>query len=53
MTDTPSKPGPKAETLVIEGDWKAAVKTALAKGKPPAAKKAKKKAKKKAAKKRR
>lgn len=28
-------PGPKPETLKIEGDWKAAVSAALAKGKPP------------------
>jgi hypothetical protein len=29
------KPGPKPESLKIEGDWKAAVKTALERGKPP------------------
>jgi len=29
------KPGPKAESLKIEGDWKDAVKTALGRGKPP------------------
>jgi hypothetical protein len=40
----PAKAGPKPETLVIDDDWKSAVKKALAKGKPPApAKKAKKK----------
>jgi hypothetical protein len=33
------KPGPKPETLIIPGDWKEAVKDALAKGKPPAPKK--------------
>lgn len=43
----PAKRGPKAETLAIPGDWKSAVKKALAKGKPPTAKKAKKKAAKK------
>lgn len=30
-----SKPGPKPETLKVEGDWKDAVKTALKRGKPP------------------
>jgi hypothetical protein len=35
----PSKPGPEPETLVIEGDWKDAVRQALKKGKPPAPKK--------------
>ena len=29
------KPGPKPESLKIEGDWKDAVKTALERGKPP------------------
>jgi hypothetical protein len=28
-------PGPKPETLKIEGDWKDAVKHALKRGKPP------------------
>ena len=40
MTNKPRKTGPKPETLVIDGDWKDAVKQALKKGKPPAAKKA-------------
>jgi hypothetical protein len=39
----PSKRGPKPETVVIEGDWKDAVKQALAKGKPPKKAVAKKK----------
>ena len=30
-----AKPGPKPDHLVIDGDWKAAVTKALAKGKPP------------------
>jgi hypothetical protein len=30
------KRGPQAETLTVEGNWKDAVKTALANGKPPA-----------------
>lgn len=42
MSDS-KKPGPEAETLKIEGDWKDAVKQALKKGKPPAPKKAAKK----------
>ncbi len=29
------KPGPKAETLKVEGDWKDAVKHAMKRGKPP------------------
>ena len=29
------KPGPKPETLKIEGDWEDAVKTAITRGKPP------------------
>lgn len=29
------KPGPKPETLKIEGDWQQAVKDAIAKGRPP------------------
>lgn len=29
------KPGPKPETLKIEGDWKDAMKKALKRGKPP------------------
>jgi hypothetical protein len=29
------KPGPKPETLTIEGDWKDAVKVAMKRGKPP------------------
>lgn len=29
------KPGPKAQTLKLEGDWKDAVKLALKRGKPP------------------
>lgn len=29
------KPGPKAETVKVEGDWKDAVKHALKRGKPP------------------
>ncbi len=29
------KPGPKAETLKIEGDWKDAVGHAMKRGKPP------------------
>ena len=32
------KRGPKPETLKIDGSWKKAVKTALARGKPPAKK---------------
>jgi len=37
MSMTASKRrGPKPDTLKIEGDWKDAVKTALAKKKPPA-----------------
>jgi hypothetical protein len=36
-------PGPKAETLKIEGDWKDAVGHALKRGKPPAKKGTKKK----------
>ena len=28
-------PGPKPETVKIEGDWKDAVKKALGRGKPP------------------
>ena len=39
----PAKPGPKPETLAIDGDWQEAVKKALKKGKPPAAKKPAKK----------
>jgi hypothetical protein len=30
-----SKPGPKAETLKVEGDWQEAVAHALKRGKPP------------------
>jgi hypothetical protein len=30
-----AKPGPKAETLKVEGDWQDAVKHALKRGKPP------------------
>jgi hypothetical protein len=30
-----SAPGPKPDTLKIEGDWKAAVKKSLTKKKPP------------------
>jgi hypothetical protein len=30
----PAKPGPKAETLKIEGDWKDAIKRSLEKKKP-------------------
>lgn len=30
-----NKPGPKPETLKIEGDWEEAVKKALTRGKPP------------------
>lgn len=37
--NAPQKRGPKPETLKIEGDWKDAVSKALAKGKPPKAKK--------------
>jgi hypothetical protein len=29
------KPGPKPETLTIEGDWKDAVHVAMKRGKPP------------------
>ena len=29
------KPGPKPETLKVEGDWKDAVKHAMKRGKPP------------------
>jgi hypothetical protein len=36
---TKKKPGPKAESLKIEGDWKEAVKTALGRGKPATSKK--------------
>jgi hypothetical protein len=32
---TKRKPGPRPESLKIEGDWKGAVKTALERGKPP------------------
>jgi hypothetical protein len=35
---TKGKPGPKPDTLKIEGSWKAAVKRALGRGKPPGAK---------------
>jgi hypothetical protein len=38
-----AKPGPKAESLKIEGDWKDAVRRALGRGKPPAKAPAKKK----------
>lgn len=31
----PQVPGPKPERLKIKGDWKAAVKTAIPKKKPP------------------
>jgi len=31
-----SKPGPKADVLVGQGDWESAVKTALARKRPPA-----------------
>lgn len=31
-----AKPGPKPDTLKVEGSWEDAVKHALAKGKPPA-----------------
>lgn len=30
-----NKPGPKPETLKVEGDWKDAVKKAMERGKPP------------------
>jgi hypothetical protein len=30
-----AKPGPKADTLKIEGDWEGAVKKSLSKKKPP------------------
>jgi hypothetical protein len=30
------KPGPKEERLIIQGDWKEAVKRSLEKKKPPA-----------------
>lgn len=30
-----AKPGPKPETLKVEGDWKDAIKRALKRGKPP------------------
>jgi hypothetical protein len=30
-----TKPGPKAKTLKVEGNWEDAVKTALKRGKPP------------------
>jgi len=30
-----AKPGPKAETLKVKGDWRRAIKTSLAKKKPP------------------
>jgi hypothetical protein len=30
-----AKPGPKPETLKIEGDWKGAIGHALKRGKPP------------------
>jgi hypothetical protein len=30
-----SKPGPKAETVKIDGDWRDAVQHALKRGKPP------------------
>ncbi len=30
-----AKPGPKPETLKIEGDWKDAVKHVMTRGKPP------------------
>jgi len=44
MSTKDGKPGPKAEVLIIDGNWKDAVAHALAKGKPPApAKKSKKK----------
>jgi hypothetical protein len=33
-TETAGKPGPKAEALQIEGDWKDAVASALQRGKP-------------------
>lgn len=33
---TGKRPGPKPETLKIEGDWKDAVSGALKRGKPPA-----------------
>ena len=39
----PSKPGPEAETLKIEGNWEEAVKQALKKGKPSTPKKRSKK----------
>jgi hypothetical protein len=32
---TKSKRGPKPEVLKLDGNWKDAMKTALAKGKPP------------------
>lgn len=35
--DKKSKPGPEAERLVLPGNWKAAVRKALARGKPPKA----------------
>jgi hypothetical protein len=31
----PAKPGPKPDTLKIEGDWQRAVKRSLGKRKPP------------------
>ncbi len=30
-----AKPGPKAEMLRIEGDWREAIQTSLSKKKPP------------------
>jgi hypothetical protein len=40
----PHKPrGPKAQTLVIDRDWKDAVRTAMKKGKPPTPESPKKK----------
>lgn len=40
MEKPKKKRGPKPETLKVEGGWKEAVAKALAKGKPPATKKA-------------
>jgi hypothetical protein len=35
---SPGKPGPEPETLKLEGNWEQAVKKALARGRPSAAK---------------
>lgn len=39
MDKSKGKPGPDAERLVMNANWKDAVKQALKKGKPPATKK--------------